>query len=159
MSNGCVHSGYNAKNFTATNRALLNITIPTNAILCLTREQSSRTPVNSSNPQKQRRKKKQQQKKVFCFVSYQHGVTSMQCNATPLFFFRIWIIASFTVAIGSLCTYNFPQVKCACNLSISGWPVAKLAGKTAHEKLHFKAPFQLVKVGRTIKIQNVAKTL
>lgn len=157
MSNGCVHSGYNAKNFTATNRALLNITIPTNAILCLTREQSSRTPVNSSNPQKQKRGKKKNP--VFCFVNYQHGVTSMQCNATPLFFFRIWIIASFTVAIGSLCTYNFPQVKCACNLSISGWPVAKLAGKTAHEKLHFKAPFQLVKVGRTIKIQNVAKTL
>lgn len=159
MSNGCVHSGYNAKNFTATNRALLNITIPTNAILCLTREQSSRTPVNSSNPQKQRRKKKTTKKSLLFreLPAWGHK-HAMQCDAT-FFFFRIWIIASFTVAIGSLCTYNFPQVKCACNLSISGWPVAKLAGKTAHEKLHFKAPFQLVKVGRTIKIQNVAKTL
>lgn len=108
MSNGCVHSGYNAKNFTATNRALLNITIPTNAILCLTREQSSRTPVNSSNPQKQRRKKKQQQKKVFCFVSYQHGVTSMQCNATPLFFFS---------EFGSSLALPLPLARCAPTIS------------------------------------------
>lgn len=105
MSNGCVHSGYNAKNFTATNRALLNITIPTNAILCLTREQSSRTPVNSSNPQKQRREKKKKSLLFRELPAWGHK-HAMQCDAT--FFFS---------EFGSSLALPLPLARCAPTIS------------------------------------------